>query len=286
MSTTAVQLREALTGMTARLASIIRDVKVEYSNTQGGGMISMAPKYNWKKRNAGQTATLHSIKREYEEWIEQLRSIFRRAPNDVECKIQNADMLFRMWLEFEENWSLTSQAHKNEAKFRSNVSEFNHLLDILDSATAVGIIIIPDTNSIVGHPDPTDYRGLAGNDGFTFLLLPTVLSELDELKNLHQNPDFRDKAKRVITRIKGWRMQGSLRDGVIVNSTITVRAIANDPDMKHSLSWLDPEIKDDRIIASVLEVQAANPSDQVVLVTGDINLLNKAATARINHAEI
>ena len=56
--------------------------------------------------------------------------------------------------------------------------------------------------------------------------------------------------------------------------------------MHDSLSWLDPTIDDDRIIASVLEVQAANPSDQVVLVTGDINLLNKAEAACIDHAEV
>ncbi len=56
--------------------------------------------------------------------------------------------------------------------------------------------------------------------------------------------------------------------------------------MHDSLSWLDPAIADDRIIASVLEVQAANPSDQVVLVTGDINLLNKAEAACIDHGEV
>lgn len=246
----------------------------------------VAPNHYWDKPSAVQQAALHSIKRSYEEWIELLQSVFRSAPNDVERILKDTDTQFRLWLELKPNWSLDASPNQNEAKFRSDASQFERLLEILDSVAGSGVIVVPDTNSLVGNPDPVDYRGIAGRDTFTFLLLPTVLSELDDLKNLHRNPDFRDKAKKVITRIKGWRNQGSLRDGVTVHGTITVRAIANDPNMSKSLSWLDPDIQDDRVVASVLEVQASNPSDQVILVTGDINLLNKADAARINHAEI
>ena len=56
--------------------------------------------------------------------------------------------------------------------------------------------------------------------------------------------------------------------------------------MGNTLSWLDPEIDDDRIIASILEIQAKYPGGNVALVTGDINLMNKADTARIYNAEI
>jgi len=283
---TSGQLRDGLKGMTDRLASVIRDTPIKYLDTRGGGIIIIAPEYYWDNPNAAQTAVLHSIKRDYEEWIELLQSIFRSAPNDVERRIKETDTQFRKWLEFRENWSLEPNADENVVKFRSEVAKFEQFLDILDSAGGAGIIVVPDTNSIVAYPDPTDYRRVAGSNTFTFLLLPTVLSELDELKNLHRNPDFRDKAKKVITRIKGWRNQGSLRDGVTVDGTITVRAVANDPNMKKALSWLDPEVDDDRIIASILEVQAGSPSDQVILVTGDINLLNKADAARINHNEI
>ncbi|MDB5978273.1 MAG: hypothetical protein JWR07_5033 [Nevskia sp.] len=121
---------------------------------------------------------------------------------------------------------------------------------------------------------------------FEFLLLPTVLKELDGLKMLHRNPEVRDKAKRAITRIKGWRAQGPLLEGVIADKTIRIRAVHNEPDVSKSISWLDPKNEDDRIIASILQIQAARPTARVLLVTGDINLQNKADAAMIEIAEL
>lgn len=284
--TTAAQLRTSLIEMTDRLAQVLRKVPVKYFDNRGGSVVFVTPDYYWGKPSAELSAALHAAKRDYGEWIEIVRSVFRAAPADVERGIDEADSRYRMWLELEQNWSLGPKAEENEAKFREDASAFDRLLDILDSATTSGVIVIPDTNSIIAHPDPSEYLAAAGTDRFTFLLLPTVLSELDELKNLHRNPDFRDKAKSVIMRVKGWRAQGSLSKGVKVNGTITVRAIAAEPNMRSALSWLDSNIKDDRIIASVLEVQAANPNDSVILVTGDINLMNKADAARIHSVDM
>lgn len=272
--------------MTDRLAAVIRGVPIKYFETGGSGIIVVTPNYYWDEPTAEQQNAQLRIKRDYEEWFEVLRSVLRKATDDVGTKIEQADLGFRIWLELDTNWSLSADQEANEGKLREDAAKFSAILDILDSEASGEIIVIPDTNSLVGTPDPSHYRALAGSDSFVLLLLPTVLSELDELKNLHRNPDFREKAKKVITRVKGWRTQGSLRDGVIVDRTITVRAIANEPDMKNALSWLDPNIRDDRILASVLEVQSSYPTAKVVLVTGDINLLNKADAARIQHAEI
>ena len=286
MTTVACRLRETLVRVTDRLAALVREVPVSYFEHESDGVVFIAPDYHWAERSVQQVAQLHAIKRDYEEWIELLCSVFRSASNDVKQRIEQADGRYRTWIEFDQNWSLRQDPTDNETSFRTDASQFDRLLDILDSASRTGVIVIPDTNSIVEHPDPIHYRTVAGSASFTFVLLPTVLSELDNLKTLHRNPDFRDKAKRTIARIKGWRMQGRLRDGVTVDGTITVRVVPRDPKMEDSLSWLDPMIDDDRIIASVLEIQAVNPSDRVVLVTGDINLLNKAEAACIDHAEV
>ena len=146
--------------------------------------------------------------------------------------------------------------------------------------------MIPDTNAIASEPAPIKYKRIAIDDTFVFLLLPTVLAELDALKIYHRNPDFREKVIKVINMIKGWRNQDNLRDGVTVDRTITVKAIANEPDMAQTLSWLAKENRDDRIIASVLQVQSAYPHARIVLVTGGINLSNKADVARIETAEL
>ena len=160
------------------------------------------------------------------------------------------------------------------------------ILAIIEASGPMPPVLIPDTNAIAGNPDPTQYRTITGDGSFIFLLLPTVLAELDDLKNTHRNPDFREKVNRVITRVKGWRKQGTLRNGVTVDRTITVKAVAIEPDMQDTLPWLDKENRDDRIIASVLEVQSSYPNARVVLITGDVNLSNKADLARIETSEL
>ena len=55
--------------------------------------------------------------------------------------------------------------------------------------------------------------------------------------------------------------------------------------MANTISWLDPGSQDDRIIASVLFLQTRHPNSSVVLITGDINLQNKADAAFIEVEE-
>ena len=71
-----------------------------------------------------------------------------------------------------------------------------------------------------------------------------------------------------------------------VDSTIVVSAGHKEPDMVNTLSWLDSETKDDRIIANILSVQVEYLNAGITLITGDINLQNKADAAYIDVAEI
>lgn len=72
----------------------------------------------------------------------------------------------------------------------------------------------------------------------------------------------------------------------MVDKTILVKAWHKEPDMDNTLSWLDNSVQDDRIIASVLSAQAENASSVIYLITGDINLQNKADAAFIPILEI
>jgi hypothetical protein len=61
-----------------------------------------------------------------------------------------------------------------------------------------------------------------------------VLSELDQIKMSRRDKDLGDKAQKVIQRLKGYRAQGSVRDGVTVDRTITVRMIPIEPPLPSS----------------------------------------------------
>ena len=286
MPSTSSRLLSDLNSITDRLAILIRDMPLKHFQSSVAGLVVVAPEYYWGEASAEQLNVQLAIKRDYSEWYEVFRSVFCAATNEINERITEADQAFRLWVELEQNWELRPDPVANEKNLRKEAQRFVDIIAVLNSGGIAETIVIPDTNTIVSEPDPNRYKVIAGSDCFTFLLLPTVLDELDDLKNLHRNPDFREKAKKSITRIKGWRNQGSLRDGVTVNRTVTVKAVASEPDMQHTLSWLDEHNHDDRIIANVLEVQSSYPTARVVLVTGDINLLNKADVARIDAEEL
>ncbi len=129
------------------------------------------------------------------------------------------------------------------------------------------------------------YDAVLGTDRYTVVLCPGVLGELDAHKTNHRNEAVREKARKVSSRIKGWRKQGKLSDGVRVKGEVFVRVVGKEPDFTRTLSWLQPDIVDDRIIATVLEIQRRRPGDRVVVLTGDTLMLAKADAASIPTAD-
>ena len=256
MSSTASRLRSDWNSLTQRLSDLVRELPIRQRSEDRPGVFIVAPDYGWGEPSAEQSNVQLSIKRDYDEWFEILHSVFAKAPNDLSRKLKKADQRLRMWIELRPNWLLQANSASNEVHLRDDAKHFMELLAIIEAGRPVPPILIPDTNAIIASPDPTEYRTLVDNDSFIFLMLPTVLAELDTLKNSHQNPAFRTKVNKVITRIKGWRNQGTLRDGVTVDRTITVKAIASEPNMQNALTWLDKDNRDDRIIASVLEASS------------------------------
>jgi len=252
----------------------------------GSGIVFVAPDLYFGDRSTDQQAAQFKLKREYEFISELLKLLIRGGPEELVSGLEEADRDFRNWLDLDGSWSVTANPAENAKKVRAAAEPIERILDVLDAASKDDVIVVPDSNSLLANADPTAYRDIAGQKSFVFMLLPTVLGELDKLKIEHRNPDVRENARKIIDRIKGWRKQGPLVDGVTVDKSITVKASSREPDLKNTLSWLDPSNHDDRIIASVLALQSEFPSAQVILISGDINLMNKADVAMIETAEL
>lgn len=167
--------------------------------------------------------------------------------------------------------------------FRKQTEAYRILINLFQKDSSE-VIIVPDTNAIVQFPDPVSYRKIS-TAPFTFLILPTVLSELDKLKIHHRSDSLKERAKSAINRLKGYRNQGDVLEGVTVDKTITIKMVAAEPDFTNTLQWLDSNNNDDRIIASALDLQVRHPADSIVLVTGDINIQNKAQAAMLSFAD-
>lgn len=281
----AARLLQQLTAMEARLIELLPSIAIVRFRQEGDAILIAAPDYYWETPSPEQRAEQISIKRDYDRLFALLSLILAAGPDDLRRDLAAADSAFRKWLELQRNYSLSRDAKRNLAKFNEDAMALHGIIDIIAASSAQPLIIVPDTGTMLEHPDPVQYRAFVGKDGFVFALLPTVLAELDDLKADYSRQKARDLALRAIRRVKGWRNQGSLREGVKVDGTILVRALHEEPDMDNTLSWLDPTVKDDRIVASILQLQAEHPGASLVLITNDVNLLNKADAAAIQATE-
>lgn len=288
VNTTAARLRAALERIVEESLALTRGVGVHRLERDTGPVVFLTvADFYFSSLNAPQQAAQMNMKRKYVAFSEVVRVLLRAAPETLLAQWKEADEQFRRaWIELGTNYALTADNSGNEAALREDAAALEQVLSVFEGAGDCGVLLVPDTNSLVDQPDPATYRSIAGRDDFRFILLPTVLGELDELKIAHRNPDVREGAKKAITRIKGWRDQarragGTLNDGTVFERTITVQSVHVEPDVKGSLSWLDASVADDRIIAAVLAVAAEHPSARVVLVTGDVNLQNKADAAMV-----
>jgi PIN domain len=160
-----------------------------------------------------------------------------------------------------------------------------NLLKRLYSISQNRFVVIPDTNAFLFNPDLQDWS-FDSVGQFTIVLMPTVLSELDKLKVDSRSESVRQKAEKLIRQIKEYQRRGRLTDGVtLVRDKSQIVSIAVEPKFSESLSWLDADNNDDRLLASCLEIMRKMIDSQVVLLTRDINLQNKAEFARIPFLE-
>jgi hypothetical protein len=248
--------------------------------------VIIAPTQYWDEPTEIEQTFQIKLKKIYGRWIETFKLFTENSPEASKRRIEQADKFVINWIEKNSDWCIPNTIKEAKTKFENEISFFYDTLKLYSNSGEKEIIIVPDTNALIQEPDPKSYKKLVSSEKLTIVFLPTVLSELDELKIKSSNQDFQKKVKSVIRRLKGYRKQGNLIDGVTVEKTIRLRMIASEPNFNKALSWLDNENNDDRIIASVLEIQRNNPSSVVCIVTSDINLQNKTEMAKLSYIDI
>lgn len=221
----------------------------------------------------------------WDPWVEQMRLLFSRDTQSVQREIDDAAKQVAAWVHRSGHEFLIPRTiAEAKAVFRRMVEPLYESLRSLESGDAA-VIAIPDTNVLIRTPDVTTYGPVLGTTQYTVLFVPGVLGELDGHKVNHGNQAVRDKARKVSNRIKGWRNQGDIAKGVRVQGDIWAQVEGKEPDFTKTLSWLQADVVDDRIVATVLEVQRRRPTDRIVLLTGDTLMLAKADAASIPTAD-
>jgi predicted ribonuclease YlaK len=90
------------------------------------------------------------------------------------------------------------------------------------------------------------------------------------------------KADELIRLIKSYRAPGNIIDGVTLKLGVSsLNVVASEPSSRSVLPWLDLGNKNDRIIASSVEVMRQYPKRPVMLVTANISLQTKLSLATL-----
>lgn len=162
---------------------------------------------------------------------------------------------------------------------QNNFEELKSLIKNIYPESLNEPIIVPDTNALYTN---TEMENWSFNEfqKFTIALTPSVLSDLDKHKIEHRNETVRNKANKLINKLKEYRRRGKLTEKIyIVKGKICLFTIATEPNFSKTLSCLDRDNGDDRLIAEMLEIIRKFADRPVFLVTSDINLQNKCEVA-------
>lgn len=276
--------------MADNIGRLFKELLLQHSsiyerNAPRGSVIAISAYGDCQFRDLGEEGRQLQVRliKEYHQYYSLLSVLLKGLPKDSQRQIEESNETLLRIIEQQNTWYKTTKEayEKSIGALQAQMEFLKHLYDCSEGE----YIFIPDTNALY-HNSNLEKWLFDNIECYTLILLSTVLSELDDAKNNHHNERLREKAETIIRKIKDYGRRGNILECVpIVTGKIYLQAIAIEPKMEESLSWLDSKIKDDRIIAGVLEIMHNHPRTSVVLVTRDINLQNKAGMACIPFVE-
>lgn len=284
------RLREELQRIYEDFSEVLRDSEIRYVNPNRSNsdfFFMGAADWGWAPSDPTTTVMRMKLKERYMDWHNRMRLLFPHPTPEVAKRLNDLSDFFLRWLDRPDSYdhSISKSVDQAQGVLKKNVQAFEELLN-LSAGQGDGVLrLVPDTNSLIRNPDFASYSRAIGSINYWVHILPTVLRELDDLKDRGKTPELREHAQGVVRRLKGLRDKGRLAEGVKLTKTITVRLEHREVDAPSIVEWLDPTIPDDRIAAGALALQSAFPDGTVILVTSDLNLQNKADVLGLPYVE-
>jgi len=160
-----------------------------------------SPDYRWKKLTIHQERKQIELSKLHNDFIEYLDGLVSITPiSAIQKRYEKIKKEFETWLYLEKNFALSDSIEKNKKSYLDTVNEMRSILELYKKQED-SFIIVPDTNALFIEPDPAKYIDIVNLKKFIFLLLPTVVSELD--KKAKEEKDIGKKAKGLIKKNKG-----------------------------------------------------------------------------------
>lgn len=284
LTTTLEQIKQDLDMIKAQAkAFFLEHSIIEYHPHDNEFIIGFSD-YYWGNLNPDGKKAQAKLYKDYSYFVELMGIMLSELPPDYLNNFEEArDSVMSSIKQDGQVWGPSTLEVLNEV-IKYLDKQFSLLSFVFDHREEK-VIFVPDTNALLTNPY-LDRWHFADVVNFEILLTPSVLSELDQLKVVGRNEEVRTKSQNIIKNIKEYRRRGKLTEGVTLRKGLsTIRALAVEPNFKQTFSWLKEENKDDRLLASFVEIIKTYPNSIVQLVTADINLQNKAEYARLSFIE-
>jgi rRNA-processing protein FCF1 len=276
----AEELRSEMQAIAARIDELLTVSSIRPAETSYGG-----PEHQWDDPSPAVMRMQMKLIPAWDLFAERYRLLFPHPTPEVAHLNHEILSSIRRWIIRESgDWSIPPTIQEAKASASEWFGDLGRMIDLVAPDDSARLMLVPDTNSLIRNPDLASYARAVNCSEFVVTITPTVLAELDMLKDRGER-ELAEKAQGFIRRLKGLRDKGRLRDGVKLTRGITVRTSAVETHPANVLAWLDANVRDDRILASALAIQSEHPGDTVVLVTSDLNLQNKADSVGLPYVE-
>lgn len=218
------------------------------------------------------------------DWGPRYRLLFPHPTPQVSGRLDKSLGLLERWLLRKgRDRSIPPTIDQARQKVTDDIQSLRDLGALLPTCEHP-VRIVTDTNVLIDYADVSIYTGELGAR-YRVHLLPVVLREIDDLKRSGRTQELRDAAKRADRYLKELRRRGDLQAGVKVAGDVTAVFEYAEPKADGLPNWLDLDVPDDRLVASVLLLQSAHPGAVVYVSTSDLNLQNKLGAVGLPHVE-
>jgi rRNA maturation endonuclease Nob1 len=285
-------MKTTLEGLEAQRASLepsLREFLLECSgleerNMSGPTVAVIGPDHRWTTLDARGRALQAKLLREHSRFSALVQTLLRLSPErSRENAVDAAKTVHSIIDQSEATFTSTTEKALDEA-LKGLDEQLDEVKALYDPTPGEPVFVV-DTSALIWNPDLEEWT-FEDALRFSIVLTSTLLGELDELKMRDRDELVREKAEGAIRRIKEYGRRGDIHAGVTLRrDRSTVRMTAVEPDFENTLPWIDPTIKDDRLLAACLEIVREHPHSPVVLVTRDVNMQNKARHAGIQFVE-
>jgi hypothetical protein len=193
------------------------------------------------------------------------------------------------WL-VEEGRQWLGPFENHHRRISDHMAAIKDAIAALPDSSAGETLLVADTNALLRFPAIDKWK-FSDIDRFTIVLPSAVLSEIDSFETSNKSVEIKQISKKLVTQIKGYRDRcrdagGNIQIGaVIVRDRISLRLDPLEPSFDGTLSFLNPDANDHKILARTIGLMREHPKSKVALITRDINLQNKAELANVPTVE-